>query len=110
MPSQSYRLVTILLVYCCSDAADVTQATARSAEKCACAPGSMCTHSGCTCAHGRPGHLRQVMSFDLQGCVCLEACVEWDDGIVNDQKQATASLLYTVIALLMLVHDTCSVS
>ena len=50
------------------------------------------------------------MSFDLQGCVCLEACIEWDDGIVNDQKQATASLLYTVIALLMLVHDTCSVS
>ena len=111
MPSQSCRLVNIILVYCCSDAADVTQATARSAEKCACAPSSMCTHSGCIyiqaaytfrlhlCRqHGRPGHLRQVMSVDLQGCVCLEACVEWDDGILNDQQQATASLLYTMIA------------
>ena len=47
MPSQSYRLVTMLPVYCCSGAADVIQATARSAEKCACAPSSMCTHSGC---------------------------------------------------------------
>ena len=38
------------------------------------------------------------MSIDLQGCVCLEACIEWDDGIVNDQQQAAASLLYLVIA------------
>lgn len=28
----------------------------------------------------------------------LEARVEWDDGIVNDQQQATAPLLYTVTA------------